>query len=191
MVRAACQRAIDRFQSESNTELDQAQIDALTRKLWSDMPMTKRVISGLAPAGILFAPLLAVIMVPLDFGGSAVLVFASLKELLFAGAAGVGLVLANSDSMPHLAESESAWQQWVDLVAIVTDELGLHRPEADQAISVQLGSITRALSNSSIAPKRCIDRDVPGKQLQFRAWSHDTEQSIRQCLNSMESALRS
>ena len=42
-----------------------------------------------APAGILFAPLLAVVMVPLDFGGSAVLVFASMKELLLAGAAGV------------------------------------------------------------------------------------------------------
>lgn len=190
-VRAACQRAIDRFQSESNTELDQTQIDSLTRKLWADMPMSKRVMSGLAPAGILFAPLLAVIMVPLDFGGSAVLVFASLKELLFAGAAGVGLVLASADSMPHLAESESAWQQWVDLVAILTDELGLQRPEADRAITVQLGNMARTLSNSSIAAKRCIDRDVPGSELLNLNWNHDTEQSIRQCLISMEGALRS
>jgi len=87
-VREACQRAIDRFQKESLTELDDLQLDQFTAKMWADMPMAKRLLTGFAPAGILFAPLLAVLMVPLDFGGSAVLIFASMKELLLAGAAG-------------------------------------------------------------------------------------------------------
>jgi len=67
--------------------------------------------AGCGLAGILFAPLLAVVMVPLDFGGSAVLIFASMKELLRAGVAGVGLVMAGADTMRQIAESEAAWQQ--------------------------------------------------------------------------------
>jgi hypothetical protein len=188
IIRDACQRAIDRFQVESATQLDQTQIDALTQRMWDEMPVGKRVISSLAPAGILFAPLLAVIMVPLDFGGSAVLVFASLKELLFAGAAGVGLVLASSDSMPHLAESESAWQQLMDLVAIVTDELGIASPDPDRPIRVQLGSSTKNLSSSSLPSKRNERPDAPGGSLVVRYWNSGTEEMIRNCLEAMERA---
>ena len=128
LVRSACQRAIDRFQKESLIQLDDRQLDEFTAKMWSEMPIGKRLLTGFAPAGILFAPLLAVVMVPLDFGGSAVLVFASMKELLFAGAAGVGLAIASADSMPQIAESEAAWQQLGDLYGILCDELGLVRP---------------------------------------------------------------
>ncbi len=127
-VRSACQRAIDRFQKESLIQLDDRQLDEFTAKMWSEMPIGRRLLTGFAPAGILFAPLLAVVMVPLDFGGSAVLVFASMKELLFAGAAGVGLAIASADSMPQIAESEAAWQQLGDLYGILCDELGLVRP---------------------------------------------------------------
>jgi hypothetical protein len=188
IIRDACQRAIDRFQMESATQLDQNQIDALTQRMWDEMPVGKRVMSSLAPAGILFAPLLAVIMVPLDFGGSAVLVFASLKELLFAGAAGVGLVLASSDSMPHLAESESAWQQLVDLVAIVTDELGIARPDPDRPIHVHLGNSSKNLSSSSLPIKRSERSDAPGGALVVRYWNSGTEEMIRNCLEAMERA---
>ena len=153
-IREACQQAITRFQAESSTQLDPEQVDGLTKKLWEQMPMGKRIIRGVAPAGILFAPLLAVIMIPLDFGGSSVLVFASLKELLFASAAGFGLMLASGDGMPQLAESESAWQQLSDLVAVLTDQLGLARKPASDPTEVTLGSTTRKLAPSTIAPNR-------------------------------------
>ena len=123
--------------------------------------MSKRILSGVAPAGVLFAPLLAVIMIPLDFGGSSVLVFASLKELLFAGAAGFGLMLASGDGMPQMAESESAWQQLSDLVAVLTDELGLERKSASEPTHVVLGTHSRTLAASSIEPMKqpecCVD----------------------------------
>jgi len=150
-LRRACQRAIDRFQKESLIQLDDGELDRFTAKMWESMPLSKRLLTGLAPAGILFAPLIAVIMVPLDFGGSAVLVFASMKELLFAGAAGVGLVMASADSMPQIAESETAWQQLGDLYAVLCDEMGLERPMPGQVPSVAIGGKTRELAISRIA----------------------------------------
>jgi hypothetical protein len=108
-------------------------------------------------------------MIPLDFGGSSVLVFASLKELLFAGAAGFGLMLASGDGMPQLAESESAWQQLSDLVAVLTDELGLQRKALEDPTQVMLGAIPRKLAPSSIAANmqsfRCV-HGVPSAQRQ-------------------------
>lgn len=155
-VREACQRAIDRFQKESLTQLDDQQLDQFTAKMWAEMPIAKRLLTGFAPAGILFAPLLAVVMVPLDFGGSAVLIFASMKELLLAGAAGVGLMMASADSMPKIAESEAAWQQLGDLYAVLCDELGLKRPPESQMPTVGIGSQSRR-----IPPSRIPERKLP------------------------------
>lgn len=185
-VREACQRAIERFQAESAARLDETHIDALTSKIWAEMPMRKRILSGVAPAGILFAPLLAVIMIPLDFGGTSVLVFASLKELLFAGAAGVGLMLASADSVPALAESESAWQQLSDLVAVLTDEFGLERAKGSERISIQLGGKSRTLVDSPIPEIRTEQFDAPGAQWLPMKIDAASEQSIRQNLDAIE-----
>ncbi|MFM8189860.1 MAG: hypothetical protein ACKN85_15375 [Pirellula sp.] len=177
-IRSACQRAITRFQAESSTQLDPRQVDQLTLRLWEQMPMSKRILSGVAPAGVLFAPLLAVIMIPLDFGGSSVLVFASLKELLFAGAAGFGLMLASGDGMPQMAESESAWQQLSDLVAVLTDELGLERKSASEPTHVVLGTNSRTLAASSIEPMKQPECCVDGVPSNLRA----TQAPVWDCL---------
>ena len=190
-VRAACQRAIDRFQQESRTRLDQDQVDALTRRLWAEMPMGKRLLSGIAPAGILFAPLLAVIMVPLDFGGSAVLVFASLKELLVAGAAGVGLVMANADSMPQIAETESAWQQLSDLVSLVIDELGFERTASTNPHKVSLAGVSRELTQSQLQVKKQLGREMPGATLTPLVFDESVLKQIQSHLTAMERAQRS
>lgn len=155
-IKLACQHAIERFQNESNILLDDVQLDQFTRQVWTDMPMSRRLMTGLAPAGVLFAPLIAVIMMPLDFGGSAVLVFASLKELLFAGAAGVGLMLASANAMPQIAEAEVAWQQLGDLIAVLCDELGLRRPRDSDGISIRLDVNSKPISISRIEPKSTI-----------------------------------
>ncbi|MFO0013962.1 MAG: hypothetical protein ACK553_14580 [Planctomycetota bacterium] len=189
-IRDACQRAIERFQAESVARLDADHIDALTSKIWSEMPMRQRILSGVAPAGILFAPLLAVIMIPLDFGGTSVLVFASLKELLFAGAAGVGLMLASADSVPALAESESAWQQLSDLVAVLTDEFGLERVKSEERISVQLGGNARQLAPSPIPEQRRTQPDAPGSRWLPMQIESSNAQSIRQTLDAIERAQR-
>lgn len=155
-IKLACQHAIERFQNESNILLDDIQLDQFTRQVWTDMPMSRRLLTGLAPAGVLFAPLIAVIMMPLDFGGSAVLVFASLKELLFAGAAGVGLMLASANAMPQIAEAEVAWQQLGDLIAVLCDELGLRRPRESDGVSIRLDINSKPISISRIEPKSSV-----------------------------------
>lgn len=182
----ACQRAITRFQAESSTQLDPEQVDALTLKLWEQMPMGKRIISGVAPAGILFAPLLAVIMIPLDFGGSSVLVFASLKELLFAGAAGFGLMLASGDGMPQMAESESAWQQLSDLVAVLTDELGLDRKPTSDPTVLALGPSSRSLTPSSISTSKHSVRCVKGIPSSERSAGVPIWEAISDALNRLQ-----
>ncbi|AMV31895.1 hypothetical protein VN12_07225 [Pirellula sp. SH-Sr6A] len=145
------QRGIDRFQAESLIELDDLELDALTSQMWHQMPWGKKIATGLAPAAILFAPLLAVIMLPLDFGGSSVLVFASVKELLGAGVAGLGFALLSPDQMPKIAESEAAWRQMGDLVATLCDTLDLERPSEAQPISLRIGETWKSLPISSIA----------------------------------------
>jgi len=154
------QRSIDRFQEESIIELDDKELDAVTRKMWEQMPWSKRIATGLAPAAVLFAPLLAVMLLPLDFGGSSVLVFASLKELLGAGVAGLGIALLSPDRMPKIAESEAAWQQLGDLVAMLCDFLDLERPSKDLPVFVSLGGEQRSIAISSLlkkAPSRATD----------------------------------
>ena len=155
------QRSIDRFQEESIIELDVAELDAVTSKMWEQMPWSKRLATGLAPAAVLFAPLVAVMLLPLDVGGSSVLVFASLKELLGAGVAGLGIALLSPDRMPKIAESEAAWQQLGDLVATLCDSLDLERPSKELPAIVSLGSEQRSIAISSLsikAPARATDR---------------------------------
>ncbi|XZE21839.1 hypothetical protein SH449x_001747 [Pirellulaceae bacterium SH449] len=145
------QRGIHRFQSESETSIIVQELDQFTAKIWNNMPWKRRVVTGLAPAAVLFAPLVAVIALPFDFGGSSVLVFASLQELLGAGLAGLGMALINGDSVPRVAESEAAWQQYGDLVAVLCDEVGMERPGELHPVTVDMDSEKREVPASSIA----------------------------------------
>jgi hypothetical protein len=115
----------------------------------------------LAPAAVLFAPLLAVIMLPLDFGGSSVLVFASVKELLGAGVAGLGFALLSPDQMPRIAESEAAWRQMGDLVAALCDTFDLERPSESHPISLCMGEVWRDLPVSSMSIHSTAENHAP------------------------------
>jgi hypothetical protein len=123
-----CQVAIDRFQEESQTRLDDQELDRYTREIWNRMGWKQRLWTGVLPASIVFAPLVAVMALPFDFGGTGILFLASVKELLFAVGAGAGVALLSKDNMPQVAEDESAFQQLGDLFAIACDEMGLQRP---------------------------------------------------------------
>lgn len=171
-IRQAVQHGIDRFMQESRVELDLQQLDEITKAMWAQMPWSKRLMAGLAPAAVLFAPLLAVMLIPLDFGGTSVLVFASLKELLGAGVAGIGMAMLSPDRIPKIAESEAAWKQLGDLVAVLCDSLGLDRPNLKEPIEVNLGAESRAIYVSAVPtnmnPERSFaatDRPVPHRMI--------------------------
>lgn len=145
------QRMIDRFQVESQTRLDEAELDALTRQMWSQMSWRDKVWAGVAPSAILFGPLLAVIALPFDFGGSSILVFASLKELLVVGGAGLGMGLVPFDNMPKLAEAGVAWQQLSDLFAVGCDEMGVRRPARAESPRLSHQGKTQGLGEATLA----------------------------------------
>jgi len=148
------ERIIERFQVESRTRLKDEQLDEYTRETWKRMTWRQRLWTGIAPAGLLFAPLLAVVMVPLDFGGTTVLVCASMKELLFAGMASVGMAMLNNDQMPQIAEQEAAWQQLSDLFALSCDAFGIPRPASNAYPDLARGQSNKKLLESLLPTRQ-------------------------------------
>jgi hypothetical protein len=129
---SAVEQALQRWRQEGLVELDPGVLDQLTAELWMKMPWRARAWRVLAPAGTILGPILAVTLLPLDFGGSAILIYASLPELL--AAAGVGSLAAGLQSSPasSLSLQTAAWQQASDLLALLCDAFGLERPTAEQ-----------------------------------------------------------
>jgi hypothetical protein len=157
-----CHRAIDRFQRDSQTRLNEDQLDAFTAIVWSQMSWGQRIWQQVMPATLVFAPLIAVMTLPFDFGGTAVLFSASVSEMLLAGAAGAGAVLLRSDNMPKIAEEKAAFQQVSDLFAITCDEFGLPRPADTELPSVPLGNSTARLERCELPiVAREIDAIIP------------------------------
>ena len=172
-----CQRMIDRFQVQSKARLDDQELDRLTEEVWKAMSWKQRLWNGVVPASLLFAPLLAVIALPFDMGGSSVLVLASIKELLVAGVAGVGIAMFNRDQLPQLAETHVAWQQWSDLFLVGCDELGLPRPDPSEAARLSWQGTQLKLQPSEIPiESRSL---LPGVQLPVELADKDFSEILK------------
>ncbi len=79
---------------------------------------------GVMPLAPIFGPLLAVTLIPFDGGGSAVLVFATTKELLMAaGLAALVTPALAGGKVQDLVERETAFSQMSELFAIMCDSL--------------------------------------------------------------------
>ncbi len=166
-------RVIERFQKESHARLPDDQLDRFTGMIWQQMSWRQKFVTGVAPATLIFAPLVAVITVPFDFGTSHVLVFATVKELLLAGVASAGMLLIQGDQFPEIAEGEAAWKQLSDLFAITCDEFGRTRPETKQLPVLTVHNARKPLlpsathrSNamqSPLAPSLIYQQNFPAK----------------------------
>jgi hypothetical protein len=159
-----CQTILDRFQNENQTLLPDAQLDSWAKSIWDNMPWRKRLTTGLVPVATLFAPLAAVLFIPVDFGGSTVLVFASLKELIAAAGVAGAWAAFSGNPTPAVAEQEAAWQQYGDLVAIAMDTLGVPRPQNEATTPrLKTASSTRKLPTSTLPTK--MEKDATQPQL--------------------------
>jgi hypothetical protein len=172
-----CQQMIDRFQAQSKARLDDQELDRLTEEVWKAMSWKQRLWNGVVPASLLFAPLLAVIALPFDMGGSSVLVLASIKELLVAGVAGVGIAMFNRDQLPQLAESHVAWQQWSDLFLVGCDELGVPRPATSEAARLSWQGTQLKLQPSEIPIE--ARSPLPGVQLPVELADKDFSEILK------------
>lgn len=151
---AACEQALARFQKEDSTRLDQAWLDNWSKDLWQHMSLKRMVYVGVMPLAPIFGPLLAVTLIPFDGGGSAVLVFATTKELLMAaGLAALATPALTGGNVQDLVERETAFSQLSELFAIMCDALGLARPNASSLPRVNVGGSMRELKPSQLAIK--------------------------------------
>lgn len=152
---ASCDAAMRRFAKEDATELDTEQLDQWSRQIWSNMTLKEKLWKGAQPLAMVTAPFLAVILIPFDAGGSAVLVFASTKELL--AAAGLAALLGSGGTGRELlgtVHRETPWRQLSELFAVSCDSLGLKRPGAEQMPELEYFGKTRKLlvSDSESTP---------------------------------------
>ncbi len=152
------QNALKRFQSESRIRLSNEQLDSYTREMWQRMSWGQSFLTGVAPAGLLFAPIIAAAMLPFE-GGTTAMLTITLKEFLGAGLATVGLSMMNKDTMPKLAEEETAWSQVSELFAVCCDELGLERPLPEKMPKLKTANSERTLSEATlpVITKESID----------------------------------
>ena len=152
---AACESALQRFAQENNSRLDPSELEQWSQQVWRDMSWRDKLWKGTQPLAIMFAPLLAVVLVPFDGGGTAVLVFASTKELLAAAglAALLGPTATGSETL-SIVQRETPWRQLSDLFVICCDSLGLPRPAAPADYpALECGTTTRRLVPSTLSVK--------------------------------------
>jgi hypothetical protein len=175
------QNALKRFQSESRIRLSNEQLDSYTSEMWQRMSWGQSFLTGVAPAGLLFAPIIAAAMLPFE-GGTTAMLTITLKEFLGAGLATVGLSMMNKDTMPKLAEEETAWSQMSELFAVCCDELGLERPSLEKMPKLKTANSERTLLQATlpVITKQSID---PVDR--FYAIESTTLKSIKQVLTTL------
>ncbi len=144
--------ALKRFAAEDHPELDQTALDCWSKSIWDNMSTWSKIRKGVQPLALVTGPLLAAMLIPFDGGGSAVLVFASTKELL--AAAGISMLMApvaGGGETLRIVQEETPWKQLSDLFAILCDTLGVPRPDQSQLPSC--GTPAKNLLHSRMEPQ--------------------------------------
>ncbi len=122
-----CELVVARLEQEMSTLLDQTALDQAAREVWRNIPPGKKLFSGLTALGGAVAAFGAVLLIPFDGGGTAVLAAASVKELLgAAGIAGAAAWLSGQQFQKAVAGA-TALQQVSDFVAALCDTFGVPR----------------------------------------------------------------
>lgn len=183
LLTKSCEQALARFKQEDTVRLDNQWLDDWSKELWKHMTLKRKLYVGMMPLAPIFGPLLAVTLIPFDGAGTAVLVFATTKELLLAaGIAALALPTTSGGELQDLVESETALSQLSELFAVTCDSLGLPRPHAQQLPHITLAGVPRTLAPSHLTVKR------PATQAVLSTW-HLAPQFSKN-LNSMLSTLR-
>lgn len=149
-----CETAMQRFADEDKTLLNQEELEQWSRQVWESMSFKDKLWRGTQPLAVMLGPLLAAVLVPFDGGGTAVLVFASAKELL--AAAGIALVTTAAGTGGEtlkIVHRETPWRQLSDLFALACDSIGLPRPTEKELPSAKCVDQTRQLLPSGLAVK--------------------------------------
>jgi hypothetical protein len=154
LLTQSCEQALERFRQEDTVRLDSQWLDQWSAELWKHMPLKRKLYVGVMPLAPIFGPLLAVTLIPFDSGGTAVLVFATTKELLVAaGIAALAIPTTLGGEVQDIVESGAALSQLSGLFAVMCDSLGLPRPAPEQMPAIELAGQRREISASQLPVK--------------------------------------
>ncbi|WP_164100656.1 hypothetical protein [Candidatus Laterigemmans baculatus] len=151
-------RAIERFDDEDFTSLDPHRLQLAVGEVWRQMPVTKKLKAGLTPLAVVFAAFGAALMIPLDFGGTGVIAFASIKELLFAAGLSVAGAAWGGGLTSGDVEQQAARQQLSNFLAVLCDALGVPRwTNEGTPITIEVAGRKLQLPEPTIAPRPSAD----------------------------------
>ncbi|QDS93086.1 hypothetical protein FF011L_18410 [Roseimaritima multifibrata] len=128
--------AIARFERDDFTSLDVVRLDESVRRMWKEVPASKKISAGITPLTAALAAFGAVLLIPLDFGGSMIVASASIPELLAAAGLSAFATYWSGKQTTNNVGQQAARQQLSDFSTVLGDTLGI--PRTDQPLSVQV-----------------------------------------------------
>ena len=156
----ACEDAIQRFERDDFTSLDARRLDEAVREMWKQIPAHKKIVAGLTPLALMLAAFGAVLMLPIDGGGTTLVMSASIPELLAAaGLTTLSTFWAGGRNTKNVGQ-QAARQQLADFHAVLCDTFGVAR-------MTEAAKIRVAGSNEKVLPSKIVVRDAVECTLQL------------------------
>ncbi|KLU06328.1 putative transmembrane protein [Rhodopirellula islandica] len=157
VFREPVERAVLRFEQDDFTTLDPRRLDTAVRQMWAEVPVHRKIATGLTPLAALFATFGAVLMIPVDLGANAILA-ASIPEMLAAAGLTIMSTMWAANRGTQDVSQQAARQQLADFLAVLCDELGVARP--DPPMDVRVGN-----TNVTLPPSRITSGEPPEKMV--------------------------
>ena len=156
----ACEDAILRFERDDFTSLDARRLDEAVKEMWKEIPAHKKIAAGLTPLAAMLAAFGAVLMIPIDGGGSTLVMSASIPELLAAaGLTTLSTFWAGGQNTKNVGQ-QAARQQLADFHAVLCDTFGVARMTNPSVIRIAGG-------NEKVLPSKIVVREAVNHTLQL------------------------
>ncbi|MDE0863848.1 MAG: hypothetical protein OSA98_08670 [Rubripirellula sp.] len=154
----ASEAAILHFERDDFTSLDPRRLDDAVKEMWKEVPAHKKIAAGLTPLAAMLATFGGVLMIPIDFGSTQLLLAASIPELLAAaGLTTLSTFWAGGQNTKNVGQ-QAARQQLADFHAVLCDTFGVARM-SDPSI-IRVGGTNEKLIPSKIVVHEAFDRTL-------------------------------
>lgn len=171
----ACRTAIHRYDRDDFTALDPYELERACSEMWSKVSWTEKGKITTIPLVVMISTFAAVLMLPIDGGGTAVLASASISELLAAGGLSAAAAVWAGGKTAALVEQQAAKQQLIDFVAVLCDTFGVARSVTP--LQTRIGK-----SHSVLPAPKITMREPVGPTLTNVQWNKRFEPELRKQL---------
>lgn len=171
----ACRTAIHRYDRDDFTALDPYELERACSEMWSKVSWAEKGKITTIPLVVMVSTFAAVLMLPIDGGGTAVLASASISELLAAGGLAAAAAVWAGGKTAALVEQQAAKQQLVDFVAVLCDTFGVARAVTPLEIRI-------VKTPTALPTPRITLREPVGPTLTNVQWNASFEPELRKQL---------